>query len=281
MKSLKSTRSYTWNKHKIIQYWGEAIERIWEELSFDWALSESDWHELPGRRGDGIQGKGHKVNKDEGMKTSRWPGKSKVNFAKQGFCSWPDITKETCDARGDPEGNGHGEDPSIRGSPGRTPVHTTQIQIYSLTVPLFGPLWSPLRLLPTPLTVLLASGIKWCYPLIMEIENFIIRDVSYKAREERLELASTGSSCSLPKGQCHVACLPSLFSALRVNFPPHKKKTWQHLKTSRTLKLPSPNATALSSKWSPIWQINSRAIGWQTTKLQTYWNLKTLKSTLG
>lgn len=58
----------------------------------------------------------------------------------------------------------------------------------------------------------------------MEIENFIIRDVSYKAREERLELASTGSSCSLPKGQCHVACLPSLFSALRVNFPPHKKK---------------------------------------------------------
>lgn len=36
---------------KIIWYWSEAINRILEELSFDWAPQESNGHELTGKRG--------------------------------------------------------------------------------------------------------------------------------------------------------------------------------------------------------------------------------------
>ena len=44
MKSLRNT--YMQNKYKITQCCGEALKRMLEKLSFDWALEESDRSEL-------------------------------------------------------------------------------------------------------------------------------------------------------------------------------------------------------------------------------------------
>lgn len=87
--------------------------------------------------------------------------------------------------------------------------------------------------------------------------NMGTQDVNYKDGSsaqnwgKRLQSAAMDTPHLLLKGGHHVQHLPSLFSELRVNFSAHKeKKKWQHIKTSRTLKLPSPKPQVLTANWA-------------------------------
>ena len=75
------------NKFKITQYSGEAIKRKAEFWLGPWGKRQA-WSS---RRGDEILGKWHKDNKGGEVKTGSWKGTCKLDFAKEGICSWPNI----------------------------------------------------------------------------------------------------------------------------------------------------------------------------------------------
>lgn len=59
---------------------------------------------------------------------------------------------------------------------------------------------------------------------------------------------------------------PCSLSLGSISQPRKKKKKWQHSKTSRTQRLPSPQTIGLGSKWSPCQCINAKATDWHTTR---------------